>query len=55
MNFTTQSQAWIFQISNRKRKPIKPSSHATFQAYLHKWIVPVLGQHELADFGNAHA
>lgn len=44
--------AWLDQIQRRRRRPIKPSSAATFKSFISKWIDPHLGHFEVADIGT---
>jgi integrase len=51
ITFAEQGEIFIERLRTRKRKPLKPSSFAAYQAYLTNWIYPVIGQKKLAKFG----
>jgi hypothetical protein len=53
MNFASQSEVWLTNLTTRMRRPAKPSTLATFRAYVHKRIVPGIGEIELTEFSNA--
>jgi len=53
MNFASQSDVWLTNLATRKRRPAKPSTLATFRAYIRRHIVPGIGETELSEFSNA--
>ena len=52
MNIQQQSELYLNQLTTRKRNPAKPSTLAAYKSYIHKWIVPNVGQYELTAFEN---
>src|ERR1700719_2886065 len=50
--FREQSEIWLKQLQNRKRKPIVQSYAATIQGALDKWILPEIGDLPLANVDN---
>ena len=52
MNIQQQSELYLNQLTTRKRNPAKPSTLAAYRSYIHKWIVPNVGQYELTAFEN---
>ena len=52
VTFREQSEIWLRQLQNRKRKPIGQSYAATIQGALDKWILPAIGSLPLANADN---
>jgi integrase len=52
VTFREQSEVWLRQLQNRKRKPIRQSYAATIQGALDKWILPTIGILPLANVDN---
>lgn len=52
VTFREQSEIWLKQLQNRKRKPIRQSYAVTIQGALDKWILPAIGILPLASIGN---
>jgi len=52
VTFREQSEQWLEQSQNRKRKPIGQSYAVTIQGALDKWILPAIGDHPLGDVDN---
>jgi len=52
VTFREQSDIWLRQLQNRKRKPIRQSYAATIQGALDKWILPAIGNLPLANVNN---
>jgi len=52
VTFREQSEIWLRQLQNRKRKPIRQSYAATIQGALDKWILPAIGNLPLANVNN---
>jgi len=52
VTFREQSEIWLKQLQNRKRKPIGQSYAATIQGALDKWILPAIGNLPLASVDN---
>ena len=52
VTFREQSEIWLHQMQNRKRRPIRQSYAVTIQGALDKWILPVLGNLPLANVDN---
>ncbi len=52
VTFREQSEIWLRQLQNRKRKPIGQSYAATIQGALDKWILPAIGNLPLANVDN---
>jgi hypothetical protein len=52
VTFHEQSEIWLKQLQNRKRKPIRQSYAVTIQGALDKWILPAIGQIPLANVDN---
>ena len=50
--FREQSEIWLHQLQNRKRKPIGQSYAATIKGALDKWILPEIGNLPLANVDN---
>jgi hypothetical protein len=50
--FRVQTAAWLNQIQQRKRKPVKPSTIANWKYLLEKWVLPNMGDLHLADVNN---
>lgn len=53
MKFSEQGEAWFEGLRTRKRKPIKPGSLVVYRSYLRNHIIPLLGDIDIATFGNA--
>jgi integrase len=52
VTFHEQSEIWLQQLQNRKRKPIRQSYAVTIQGALDKWILPAIGSIPLANVDN---
>jgi integrase len=52
VTFREQSEIWLKQLQNRKRKPIRQSYAVTIQGALDKWILPAIGNTPLANVDN---
>jgi len=52
ITFREQSEIWLQQLQNRRRKPIRQSYAATIQGALDKWILPAIGNIPLANVDN---
>ena len=52
VTFREQSEIWLKQLQNRKRKPIRQSYAVTIQGALDKWILPAIGNLPLANVDN---
>ena len=52
VTFREQSEIWLRQLQDRKRKPIGRSYAATIQGALDKWILPAVGNLPLANVDN---
>lgn len=50
--FRTQAEKWIESLATRRRKPVKPATIWGWQHALDKWLLPNLGDMNLADVGN---
>ena len=51
--FKQQAEWWLNHIQNRKKKPVKPATAASYHSVLKKWLNPLLGDLPLASVGNA--
>jgi integrase len=52
VTFREQSEIWLGQMQNRRRKPVGQSYAATIQGALDKWILPAIGNLPLANVNN---
>ena len=52
MTIAAQSALYLEQLRSRKRNPAKPATLRTYNCYLNNWILPLVGDQSLADFGN---
>jgi integrase len=52
VTFREQSEIWLRQLQNRKRKPIRQSYAVTIQGALDKWILPAIGNLPLTSVDN---
>lgn len=52
VTFREQSEVWLEQSQNRKRKPIGQSYAVTIQGALDKWINPAIGDLPIGDVDN---
>ena len=52
VTFREQSEIWLCQLQNRKRKPIGQSYAASIQGALDKWVLPAIGDVPLANVDN---
>jgi integrase len=52
VTFREQSEIWLKQLQDRKRKPIRKGYAVTIQGALDKWILPVVGSLPLANVDN---
>jgi integrase len=52
VTFREQSEIWLKQLQNRKRRPIRQSYAVTIQGALDKWILPAIGDMPLGQVDN---
>src|SRR5258708_27822706 len=52
VTFHEQSEVWLRQLQNRKRRPIRRGYAVTIQGAFDKWIVPAIGNLPLANVDN---
>jgi integrase len=52
VTFREQSEIWLQQLQNRRRKPIRQSYAFTIQGALDKWILPAIGSIPLSNVDN---
>jgi integrase len=52
VTFREQSEMWLRQLQNRKRRPIRKGYAVTIQGALDKWILPAIGKLPLAHVDN---
>ena len=50
--FADQSAIFLRQLSTRNRNPVKPATLKAYNSYLDHWILPLIGNQQLASFGN---
>jgi integrase len=50
--FSEQANAWLIYGQKRKRKPVKPATIFGWKHALDRWILPNIGDTELAEVGN---
>lgn len=50
-----QSTKFLSEIQSRRRHPVKSGTLKAYQSHLTKWILPMLGQHALAEIENGRA
>jgi integrase len=50
--FRSQAEKWIESLATRRRKPVKPATIWGWQHALDKWLLPNLGDMNLAEVGN---
>jgi integrase len=50
--FREQAEEWIKKMQARKRRPVKPATIYQWQQALDKWVLPNVGDLELAEVGN---
>jgi integrase len=50
--FREQAEIWLHQVKNRKRKPVAPSTLATWECALENWIYPNIGDTPLESINN---
>jgi len=50
--FREQAAIWLTQMGNRRRKPVAPSTLATWESALQNWIYPNLGDTPLDSINN---
>jgi integrase len=48
----TQAQVWLERVTNRKRKPTKPSTISNWKFILKKWVLPEFSSLHLAEVNN---
>jgi hypothetical protein len=51
--FRAQAERWINSLPARRRKPVKPATIWGWRHVLDKWLLPNLGDRQLADVANA--
>jgi hypothetical protein len=47
-----QSERFLAELANRKRRPVKPATLKVYDGFLRNWIVPTLGSMDLAAIDN---
>jgi hypothetical protein len=47
-----QSERFLAELANRKRRPVKPATLKSYGGFLRNWIVPNLGAMELSQVEN---
>lgn len=47
-----QAETFLSRLSQRRRNPVKPATQKAYASYLRTWIVPELGDKELATIEN---
>jgi integrase len=52
ITFRKQSEIWLKQMKNRKRKPVAPSTLDNWERCLRNWLNPNIGDMPLASVGN---
>ncbi len=52
VTFRKQAVIWLNQMKNRKRKPVAPSTLATWECALENWIYPNIGDAPLESINN---
>src|SRR6266850_6062013 len=52
VTFRDQSETWLNQLQNRRRKPIRQSYAVTIQGAMDKWILPAIGNVPLGHVDN---
>jgi integrase len=52
IDFTDQSATFLNQLATRKSKPVAAATLATWRSFIRTWIVPRIGNVELATFEN---
>ena len=52
MDFKTQSEVWIKQISTRKRHPVRGSTLERYNSILRLYLLPKIGTLDLSQVGN---
>jgi integrase len=52
ITFREQAEMWLEQMKNRKREPLAPSTLATWECCLEKWLNPHLGHMPLDNIKN---
>jgi len=50
--FREQAAMWLTQMRNRRRKPVAPSTLATWECALENWIYPNIGDAPLDSINN---
>ena len=50
--FREQAKTWLDQVQNRKRKPVAPSTLATWESCLENWLIPNIGDMPLDNIKN---
>jgi integrase len=50
--FREQAKTWLDQVQNRKRKPVAPSTLATWESCLENWLNPDIGDMPLDNIKN---
>lgn len=53
MTFLQQSQEWYYALQMRNRKPVTNTTLKAYRSYLKVWIVPRVGDLEVATFSNS--
>lgn len=53
VTFREQSEIWLNQLQNRKRKPIRQGYAVTIQGALDKWILPANWGHPPGECGQS--
>ena len=52
MTFRDQANKWIGSLPTRRRKPVKPATIFSWQNALDKWILPNIGDEQIAEVSN---
>jgi integrase len=52
VTFREQAETWLEQVKNRKRRPVAPSTLATWECCLDRWLNPSIGDIPLDNIKN---
>ena len=53
MNFRDQSNVFLASLRTRKSRQTKPSTLVQFEGFINNWILPLIGDEEIENFGNS--
>ena len=53
MTIVEQSALWLEQLAARRRRPVKPSTIATYTYLLNGWVLPRMGTMQLSEVTNS--